>query len=44
MYITIHIPEMLYEKIKDGKADKKTLENIILWGEVKTDDDEDDDD
>ena len=32
MEIVIDIPEMLYEKIQNRKADKRTLETVILRG------------
>ena len=32
MQIVIDIPEMLYEKIQNRKADKRTLETVILRG------------
>lgn len=32
MQIVIDIPEMLYEKIQNKKADKRTLETVILRG------------
>lgn len=34
MEIVIDIPEMLYEKIQNRKADKRTLETVILRGKV----------
>ena len=32
MKIVIDIPEILYTKIQNGKADKRTLETVILHG------------
>jgi len=32
MQIVIDIPEILYTKIQNGKADKRTLETVILHG------------
>lgn len=32
MEIVIDIPEILYEKIQNSKADKRTLETVILRG------------
>lgn len=32
MQIVIDIPDILYTKIQNGKADKRTLETVILHG------------
>lgn len=32
MQRVIDIPEILYTKIQNGKADKRTLETVILYG------------
>ena len=34
MQIVIDIPDVLYEKIKNRKADKRTLETVILFGDI----------